>query len=213
MELSGSPAERTTAATDVLLGLTAAGGIVWLQWFQPAPSWRIQIWSWSFGLIALAAALGAITHGLVLVQTLRRRLWGALTLALGLAVSLFVVGGVHDLYGMEAARRFLPVMLLTGVGVFLISRLWAGLFIVFIVFEGAALAAALVAYAQLAAAGALDGAGLMTAGVLVSMAAAGTQAARRLRLEFIWEFDHNGIFHLLQTAGLMLLCQGISEGG
>jgi hypothetical protein len=59
----------------------------------------------------------------------------------------------------------------------------------------------------------LDGAGLMAAGVLVSLAAAGTQAARRLRVEFVWEFDHNGIFHLLQTAGLMLLCQGISEGG
>ena len=42
-------------------------------------------------------------------------------------------------------RRFLPLMLLTGVGVFLISRLWAGLFIVFIVFEGVALAAALAA--------------------------------------------------------------------
>ena len=213
MELSGSPAERTTAATDVLLGLTAAGGILWLQWFQPAPSWRIQIWSWSFGLIALAASLGAITHGLVLAPTLRRRLWGALTLALGLAVSLFVVGVVHDLYGMEAARRFLPLMLLTGVGVFLISRLWAGLFIVFIVFEGVALAAALAAYAQPGGSRRARRGGPDGGGRLVSMAAAGTQAARRLRLEFIWEFDHNGIFHLLQTAGLMLLCQGISEGG
>jgi hypothetical protein len=157
--------------------------------------------------------MGAVTHGLVLAPAPRRRLWGALTLALGLAVSLFVVGVVHDLYGMPSARRFLPVMLLTGVGVFLISRLWAGLFTVFIVFEGAALAVALAAYAKLAAAGTLDGAGLMAAGVLVSMAAAGAQAARRLRLELIWEFDHNGIFHLLQTAGLMLLCQGISEGG
>ncbi len=212
MELSGSPAERTTAATDVLLGLTAAGGILWLHWFQPVPSWRIQIWSWSFGLIALSAALGAISHGLALTPTLLRRLWAALTLALGLAVSLFVVGVVHDLYGMQAARRFLPVMLLVGVGVFLVSRKWAGLFIVFIVFEGAALATALAAYMKLAAAGALDGAGLMAAGVLVSMAAAAAQAVRCLHLTFIWEFDHNGIFHLLQTAGLMLLCQGIAEG-
>jgi Family of unknown function (DUF6962) len=212
VELSGSPAERTTAATDVLLSLTAAAGILWLHWFQPVPSWRIQIWSWSFGLIALSAALGAISHGLVLAQTLLRRLWAALTLALGLAVSLFVVGVVHDLYGMQAARRFLPVMLLVGVGVFLVSRKWAGLFIVFIVFEGAALATALAAYMKLAAAGALDGAGLMAAGVLVSMAAAAAQAVRCLHLTFIWEFDHNGIFHLLQTAGLMLLCQGIAEG-
>ncbi len=213
MELTDSPAERTTAATDVLLGLTAAAGIIWLQWFQPAPSWRIQIWSWSFGLIALAAALGAITHGLVLAPPLRRRLWAALTLALGLAVSLFVVGVVHDRFGMPAARRFLPLMLLTGGGVFLISRLWAGSFTGFIVVAGAALAAALAGYAQLAAAGTLAGAGLMAAGVLVSMAAAGAQAARRLRLEFIWLFDHNGIFHLLQTAGLVLLCRGISAGG
>jgi hypothetical protein len=34
VKLSGSPAERTTAATDVLLGLTAAGSIIWLQWIQ-----------------------------------------------------------------------------------------------------------------------------------------------------------------------------------
>ena len=82
-----------------------------------------------------------------------------------------------------------------------------------IVFEGAALAVALAAYAQLAADGALDGAGLMAAGDLVSMAAAGVQTVKRLRFKWVWEFDHNGIFHLLQTAGLMLLCQGISEGG
>jgi hypothetical protein len=213
VELSGSPAERTTAATDALLGLTAAGGILWLHGFQPVPSFRIQLWSWSFGLIALSATLGAISHGLVLAQPLHRQLWAALTLALGLAVSLFVVGVVLDLYGMQAAQRCLPVILLVGVGVFLVSRKWAGLFIVFTVFEGAALAAALAAYMKLAATGALAGAGLMAAGVLVSMAAATAQAARRLRLKFIWEFDHNGIFHLLQTAGLMLLCQGIAKGG
>ena len=74
MELSGSPAERTTAATDVLLGLTAAGCILWLQRLQPAPSWRIQILSWSFGLIALAllgpsptAVLPLQTAGLMLL--------------------------------------------------------------------------------------------------------------------------------------------------
>jgi hypothetical protein len=40
MEMSGSPAERTTAATDVLLGLTAAGGIIWQRLWRSMRDWR-----------------------------------------------------------------------------------------------------------------------------------------------------------------------------
>jgi hypothetical protein len=35
------------------------------------------------------------------------------------------------------------------------------------------------------------------------------QARRRSRIRLVWEFDHNGIFHLLQTAGLIVIWVGL----
>lgn len=213
MPLSDSPTERSTAATDLLLCLAALFGIVYLQSSQPEGSWRIQLWSWPFGLIAGAAALGAVYHGLILPPTLHRRLWWALTFLLGMALAMFGAGLTHDLLGPEAGRRSLPLWLAAGAALFLASRRLNGMFLVFIVFEAVVLAAALVGYTALAAAGALRGAAWIAAGVLLSGLAAAAQAFRRLRFKWIWEFDHNGIFHLVQTAGLILLTQGIAAGG
>ncbi|RPJ76182.1 MAG: hypothetical protein EHM15_02390, partial [Desulfobacteraceae bacterium] len=105
MQLTASPTERTTAATDMLLSLTAAAGVVYLYGSQAVPSVRLQLWSWPLGLIAAAAALGALYHGLILPAQVRRRLWQALTLLLAFALALFGVGIAYDLFGPEAARR------------------------------------------------------------------------------------------------------------
>ena len=40
-------------------------------------------------------------------------------------------------------------------------------------------------------------------------AAASAQAARNLQVKLIWEFDHNGIFHLVQTLGVILFGIGL----
>jgi hypothetical protein len=75
-----------------------------------------------------------------------------------------------------------------------------------------ALVIALSAYIWMAAAGVLQGAGWIAAGVLISMIAAGIQTARHLHVSFVWEFDHNGMFHVVQTLGLILICVGLSRG-
>ncbi len=213
MQLNGSPTERTTAATDILLSLTAAAGVVYLHGSQPSFSWRLQLWSWPLGLIAAAAALGALYHGLILPGPIRRHLWQALTLALGIALALFGVGLVYDLLGPQAARRGLLPALVAGAALFLVSRRYGGLFRVFILCEGLILAAALAGYTGLAALDALEGAGWVAAGLLLSALAAGVQTRKRLRFTWVWEFDHNGAFHLLQAAGLVLLSKGIAAGG
>ncbi|MCU0559425.1 MAG: hypothetical protein MUD16_04450 [Desulfobacterales bacterium] len=213
MPLSDSPTERSTAATDLLLSIVALSGLLYLHAAQPGGAWRIQLWSWPLGLIAGSAGLGALYHGLVWPRGLRNAVWQALTFLLGMALALFGAGLTLDLFGPEAGRRSLPLWLATGALVFLVSRRWNGLFRVFIVFEGVVLAAALVGYTALAAASALSGAGWIAAGVLLSGIAAALQACNGLRFKWIWEFDHNGIFHLVQTAGLVLLCKGIAGGG
>ena len=49
----------------------------------------------------------------------------------------------------------------------------------------------------------------MAAGILVSIIAAGIQANKSVIVTFIWRFDHNGIYHLVQVVGLMLLLMGL----
>jgi len=211
MRFVKDPVEKTTAATDIVLALVAFGGIVFLQSLLSNSSelWKINIWSAAIGLIGSAAALGAVAHGLVLSQTFHRRIWLALNMALSLAVSLFVVGVVYDLAGFEISLTTLPILLTAGLGFYLTTLIYPGIFFLFIVYEAVALVFALCAYIFLTIQKDQPGAWLMAAGILVSIIAAGIQANKSVVLTFIWRFDHNGIYHLVQVVGLMLLLMGL----
>jgi len=211
MEFIKDPAERTTAITDIVLALVACGGILFLR---RAPAdistlWKVNIWSAAFGLIGSAAALGAVAHGLVISRAAHDRIWQVLNMALALAVSLFVAGVAYDLWGLAVCLKVLPIMLIAGLGFFAITRLYPGIFFVFIVYEGLALFFALSAYVYLATRVGLRGAGFMAAGILISILAAGIQAHKSISLTLIWPFDHNGIYHIVQAAGLVLLICGL----
>ena len=211
MEFIKEPAEQTTAITDIILAMVAFGGIIILQW-EPANNselWKINIWSAAIGLIGLAAAVGAVAHGLVISQAVHDRIWQLLNMSLALAVSLFVVGMIYDLWGLTASRNALPVMLITGLGFFVATLLYPGIFFVFIVYEGLALIFALGAYFYLAVRGVLSGAGFMAVGILISIIAAVIQANKSIAFTVIWQFDHNGIYHIVQVLGLVLLLIGL----
>ena len=210
MKLVEDPAEQTTAVTDIILSLVAFGGVLLLQ-CSPVTAgglWRIHIWSTAIGLMGLAAALGAVAHGLLLKTIIHNRIWRVLNLALALAVSLFVVGVINDLFSFELARKSLPFMLAAGLGFYLTTLIFPGIFFVFIVYEGLALLFSLGAYLFLSATG-QPGAGLMAGGVLLSIVAAGLQARKSILITLIWKFDHNGIYHIVQTVGLVLLIAGL----
>jgi len=205
------PVEKTTAVTDIILALVAFGGIVCLRCllFNSDELWKISIWSAAIGLIGLAATLGAVAHGLVLSQTFHRRSWLVLNMSLSLAVSLFVVGVVNDLWGFEISLATLPILLIAGLGFYLTTLIYPDIFFLFIVYEVVALVFALGAYIFIAVQKGLPGAWLMAAGIFVSIIAAGIQTNKSIVVTFIWRFDHNGIYHLAQVVGLMLLLMGL----
>jgi len=192
--------------------MAAAGSVIYLQLGPQDPAWRLNLWSCSFGFIASSAAFGAAYHGIALPEVQRKALWQILTGSLSMAISLFLAGVFYDLCGMDAAGRALPIILAAGLLIFGVSRMFSGFFMVFVVYQVLALAIALCAYIWLAASGVLQGAGWIAAGVLISMIAAGIQAARHVQVNFVWEFDHNGMFHLVQVLGLILMCVGLSRG-
>jgi hypothetical protein len=210
MKLVKDPVEQTAAVTDIILALVAFGGAMLLQGapVNAGGLWRINIWSATIGLIGLAAALGALAHGLILKPIPHNRIWRVLNLALALAVSLFVVGVINDLCSYELARKALPFMLVAGLGFYLTTLIYPGIFFLFIVYEGPALLFSLGAYLFLSATGE-PGAGFMASGVLLSIVAAGLQTRKSIVITLIWKFDHNGIYHMVQTIGLVLLIAGL----
>ena len=209
LKFISSPTERTTAITDILLALVAVGAVIYLQCSESHEIWKINIWSWAFALIALAGFLGAVAHGLELTEAHHQRIWHLINLSLGLSVSIFVIGVAYDLWGLAIARKMLPWMIGCALLFFLVTRLFAGIFFVFIVYEAAALLFAFTAYGWLAITNPLNGATMMAAGVLVSIIAAVIQASKKVNIKLVFEFDHNGIFHIVQVFGIILLATGL----
>jgi hypothetical protein len=211
MEFVDIPTEQTTAATDAVVAFLALVCGLYLQGLKQYEPWKANLWSLAFGLLTIAATLGAVAHGFKWSAQTWALLWQPLNLALGLTIALFVVGVVYDVWGKQAAWRVLPVMLAVGVGFFVLTLVFPGTFLVFVLYQAVGMLFALISYGRLALQKQLQGAWLMVAGVLVTMIASGVQTSGSVRLNLIWQFDHNGVFHLIQMVGLLLLTAGLSE--
>lgn len=212
MKFIDIPTEQTTAITDAILALLALGCIIYLWQIGQSDTWKTGLWAAAYGLLALAAGLGAIAHGFQMSATNSWWFWHPINMALGLLVALFVVGVIYDWWGPAAAQRIVPIMLGVGLLFFGLTIFFSDLFIVFIIYEAAAMLFALGVYGWLAVTGQLPGAGWLAAGVLATIIAAGVQAGwngRENPITLIWQFDQNGVYHLIQMIGVVLLLIGL----
>ncbi len=199
--------EVTTGATDALLGLEAMACAAMLWALLRADRYKVGLWLGAFGLLVVASVLGAVVHGLDMSEGLRHRLWQPLNLSLGLMLGLVAVAAVYDRWGAHAAGRALPFAVIAGFGFYGVTTVANGVFLAFVAYEAIAVTFALVVYAQLTARH-HPGAALVAAGVSVSLCAAVAQQTD-WTVTLIWPLDHNGIFHLIQMPGLLLMTLGI----
>jgi hypothetical protein len=206
------PAEQTTALTDAVLALVALYGVIALQRLGPRDPAKVRIWSWAFGILAFSAALGGVVHGFRMPPGLKERLWVPLYLTLGLTVSLFPVAAVHDLWGVRAVRKALIIMISMAAAFFALARWIPGGFLIFVLYSAAIMIFMVGAYGGLAMKGKVKGAWHLTAGFVISLIAGAIQAKRGILVTLIWTFDHNGIYHILLTAGLAIIIAGLRKG-
>ena len=205
--------EQTTAVTDILLSLLAMTvSIIVYRTGKARDLKKARIWSWAFGLLDVASIFGAAAHGFEMSNRMRFILWQPINLTLGFTIALFAAGVVYDLKGFTLPRAVIPVFMGAALAFFCLTLLIPGTFILFILYEAVALLFALFSYSVLSFRRKGNGYGLMTAGILISIIAAAIQSTNSIRLSLIWEFDHNGIFHLLQMAGLIFLLLGLRRG-
>ena len=209
MELVTIPTELTTAATDACLALLALASAGYLYRFQRLNSWKIPLWCWIMFLLALGSILGVFVHGFKLAPTIVNVLWFPLYLSLAWAVALFVTNATYDGWGLSASRRILPFVLIAG-GVFaIIAQLIASDFLLFILYEGVAMLFALGVYLWLVIAKRLPGASLITCGILFTITAAIVQTIHSIVFTVIWQFNYNGLFHLIQMVGIVFVVVGV----
>lgn len=204
--------ELTTAATDILLVVVALLCVASLVRFFRRDPWRVGLWSGVFSLLAGAALLGAVVHGVELSRGLKDLLWQPLFLFLGFVVALFVVASVYDWKGKSTAIRLLPVMLVVAVVFFVVTRLVPSGFFVFVIYEALAMIFALSVYSLLAFRRQIGGAAIIALSIVLNMVAAAVQANNAISLDVIWVFDHNGIFHLIQIVAIVVMFLGVQSG-
>jgi len=204
------PTEQTTAATDVVMAFVALMVTIKVyQYGKDIDRKKTMIWVWAFGLLTFASAIGAVAHGFQMSKFTNFLLWQPLNLALGIAIGLFAAGVVYDYKNYRLPKKLIPMLLVFAVVFFTVTVIIPNAFIVFIIYEAIAMIYALVAYIILASRGKVKGAGLMATGILVTIIAAVIQAVETIKVTFIWEFDHNGIFHIVQMIGLLILLKGL----
>ena len=223
MELIDVPTELTTAATDAVLALVGFGCVLTLWRTGRGNPWRASVWSLAIGLVSLAAGLGAFAHGLKISPQTKTLLWQPLNLALGFTMALFIVGVVGDLWGRKAAWRVLPGMVAIALGFYLLTVLVPGLFVFFALLELSVLVTFLLAlgtplnwpfYHYIPGIARSGGPGrlLILSLFSLSLLAALIQMRHQVAITIVWPLDHNGVFHLVQIPGLVVLTAGLRAG-
>lgn len=212
MHIIDIPTEQTTAVTDLILAIISvvAAFRIYKLGKQSHPE-KTRIWFSVFILLTIAAFFGFMAHGFKMPERTNYLLWQPLNLALGLSVSMFAAGALHDLLNDRMHRLTIPLLLALGVIFYFITVFIPGSFLIFIIYEAVVMLFALGVYVILAMRKSIPGAHWMVAGILITIIAAVVQATGSAHLTLIWEFDFNGLFHLIQMVGIFVIFAGLKE--
>lgn len=211
MQFIDIPTEQTTAITDVLLAIFSLYVINSIyRNGQKADFTKTKIWVGAFILLFLAAVLGAIAHGIKMPPLTNYLFWQPLNLSLGLAIALFAAGVIYDWNNFNLPKKLFIILIVTGIAFYGITLIYPDSFFVFILYEAVAMLFSLVLYTLLWMKKKFPGSQYMTIGILITIIAAIVQAIDSISLTIIWEFDHNGLFHLIQIPGILFLQKGLN---
>ena len=211
MQIIDIPTERTTAATDAFLAIFAVAAITYLSRIAMQDPLKMRIWCGFFAFVAIASVLGTVMHGLVISEGLKRLLWHLLALAIALSVGMLAMGVAYDMWGSFSIRRIMPAILIFMLGLYALANLTSFGRILPVISLAIIVFFALCAYMVKAVRGQLDGAWLMSVSFFVTIIVGIIKASHSVSFKFVWEFDHNGIYHLVQLLALFLLVLGLRD--
>jgi len=199
--------EPMTLATDYLLGVVALVFAVRLyQQGAAAGQWSVRLWAAAFLMTATAAFVGGSYHGFVtmLAPDAGRALWHATLIATGVGSAALLAAAAT-----AGTSGLVRQMLLLVVVVKLAAYLWwmsSHTDFIFVIADyGSALAGVMVLVWLARTSGLAPASAWIAAGVGISVLAAGVQA---FRLAPHPSFNHNDLFHVIQTVAVYFLFRG-----
>jgi hypothetical protein len=199
--------EPMTLATDYVLGGVALVLAVSVFYHGQAEGQvAMRLWATALVMIAIAAFVGGSYHGFVemLPPAMARRLWTLTLAAAGFgSAALLAAAAVAGTGG--AFQRVLVWIVIVKLACFIVVISSRTEFIIVIVDYTSALVGVVLLAWLTVPSGLSDAARWITAGVGVSVVAALIQA---LRIAPHPRFNHNDLFHVVQTGALFLLYQG-----
>ncbi len=204
------PTEQTTAATDLVLAMQAIAIRCSIARSPSVQTLGMRIWSWIFSLLIVVSTLGAVAHGIQMTASINVAIWIPLYLALGVIITLLAVAAVSHAWDDALARRCLPMAITTGIAFFAVTQWWSDSFLLFIIYEGVTMTAALGLYLWCFwRAETRHGSGFLALGLMAGILAAVVDTQSTLQVECVWVFNNHGIFHMVQMLSLLLLAIGL----
>ncbi len=204
------PTEQTTAWTDLILTILALACLIAIKGIaKPKPIWT-SAWIGVFGLLALASFLGALAHGIQWTPQILSTLWFGIYSCLSLAMAFWC--SRHDYLPVGPPRcektffrgdRQCPIVPLDH------SDLVRFLSAVFSSTKGLFCWQLSGWFSSLFFFRRVPGTGLIALGIALSLVAAYLDTRSDWILRAYWEFDHHGIFHLVQMPSIVLLGLGV----
>ncbi|AWF81478.1 hypothetical protein BTJ40_11965 [Microbulbifer sp. A4B17] len=203
--------ELTTAATDLGLALIALCGVMYLLIRVNNTSWKRNIWICFFCLMFVVSLLAAIYHGISLPEYMLDYLWHGVLVLFGLLISSFVLAVAVDLSSEKFSKRIIPWVSVLYFAVFVVSLFLENKFLGFAIYQLSISAVAFVGYIVVTVARGrpLQGGWFMAFGALISIIAMAIQVGGTLSLDFIWRFNYNGIYHIVQMVGIVSFIFGL----
>jgi hypothetical protein len=204
-----SATEFSTGLLAAVLALVALGAAIVIEsQYEP---WRGRLWYWGFVLLGLAAALGALGHGVQMSFAIYRWIWHVINFLLPISLALLVANAADARWGRLAGKRALLLGLLVAVGYFVATLFFAGVY--FGAFLGLAAVGqllALWAYLKEARVG-TPGAAPIALGLTLSLVATLVQLLGSPGLPLLLQLDSNGIFLLLEVVAVLLVAVGAAR--
>ncbi|MEH0158733.1 hypothetical protein V6R21_32155 [Limibacter armeniacum] len=210
MELIQTPTAQTTAATDLLLGLLSLFFSYSIYKMKAKDKGKATIWAAAFLLLSIGALVGSVRAGFVLSDATKFALNQPFYLSLALTVALFVIGLFYDLTNGHITKTHVLSILGIGAFFYILTVIFSGMFFIFLGYAAVAMLLALFAYSVFAVSGKVKGASMVASGILLTLTAFAIQASKAISFHLIWDFDHNGTFHLVQILGTTCIFIGIS---
>jgi hypothetical protein len=194
--------EPTTAITDFILGLEALVLAVLLIMTRAAfPS--LPYWIATIILLGVAALLGGFAHGLAY-----RPLFTLIYATLSALIVTFLIATLIDGFGPEFAGRLRWPVIGLAILFLLIAWRFPRHIQAYAIVEGLIMVVAFAVYLWLALTHALSGAGYIAAGIGITLIAA-MLFMTKVNFTFIWTFNHNDVYHLVQMVGVLLFFLGL----